>query len=307
MTIGVVGAGNVGAALVMEFARRGPRVTIEVCCRSTASAKAAILDASSAFPLSASRLDPVPRLSDDVEVVVVAAGVQHETTLSHTEMLRVNSELALESVEHLRGRKRSFVLVGSPVDEVAQRFALERTDLDPTRVVGFGGALDRCRLISSLHRRRLDVPCTVIGEHGRRAIPVYDGEHDFDAVADEVRSVLQRIRACGDKARNLASGVHLAVLVNALMRQRPTSLCVSTLHEGFDQFLTWPSFVSSGGVVRHDAIELGPRAASSLAALISARGESSHDSRQGLPCGPEPRRTRAGLEDLEVSVPYEDR
>lgn len=307
MSIGIVGAGNVGAALVMELARGEPQVTVEVCCRSTASAKAAILDAASAFPLHASRLRPVAKLSDDVEVVVVTAGVQQEATLSHLEMLRLNSELALESVDHLRGRRRTFVLVGSPVDEVAQRFANVRTDVDPARIVGFGGELDRCRLILSLHERRLDVPCTIVGEHGRRAIPVYDGEHDFDVVAEEVRSVLGRIRAGGAKARNLASGVHLALLASALMREQPISSCVSALHAGFGQFLTWPSFVSSAGVVRRKGIELGPRAASSLDTLIRARCESMHSPRQGRPRGPEPRCIGAGLEDLEVRVPYEDR
>jgi hypothetical protein len=248
--------------------------SVEVVARKAESARAAVLDVASAFPEQAEAFQVVDRLSGRFDVVVITAGIQPAVTMRRSQMLRINLEIAVDSVEDVEVSDSTiFVIVGSPVDELTEEFLKLQKGLGPHQVLGFGGELDRCRLIYSLLSRQItpEDTTTVVGEHGPRAIPVYDGETDFDAVAYDVQSVLPQMQSATGKARNLASGVHLARLLQALSGMK-TVHCISVVGEEGPS-LTWPCLIDKGGVVSKLRPRLGPRAEEALAVLMRRRAE----------------------------------
>jgi malate/lactate dehydrogenase len=255
----------------MELSRGGTVSDVEICSRTLDGAEAAVLDARSAFPELAGKIRPVERMGSYLDVIVITAGVQHEASLSPTDLLEMNSRLALESVAHLQGGNTTFVLVGSPVDEVTEVFAQKRPDVDPRRIIGFGGELDLCRLRAVLLDRAQHVTSTVVGEHGARVIPVYEGELEYEEIAQEVRTTLARIRTGTGKARNLSSGIQLARLLETLNQDETEVHCVSAYDKNHDLYLTWPHRLGSAGVVEPVSLDLGPKAGVELERLVETR------------------------------------
>jgi malate/lactate dehydrogenase len=271
-SVGIVGAGNVGAALVAALAHVQPGGHAFIAARSSATADAAVLDAISASPDSPWSFQSGKRLEGSYDVVVITAGAQPAMELGDSDLLKRNLEIALASVGAISQLEHSVVvLVGTPVDRLTEAFCDARADLPPARVLGFGGELDRARLEYALRRCGLPFSSTnVIGEHGPNAIPVYDGSAPYSQVAEEIRSVLPRIKAATGKARNLASGTQLARLVSALTG-KPQTMCVSRLDNRHGIALTWPCLIGSGGILEETMVNLGTEQRSALDALIDRR------------------------------------
>jgi malate dehydrogenase len=273
-SIGLIGSGNVGSAFLLEAARRNWPVAIQVASRRREAATASILDALSAFPKTCTEFAAVERIEDGTDVVVVAVGLQHQPHLSNEALLERNVSIALERTSHLVSERTTFIVVGSPVDQVSEWFVRERVDLGPSRVVGFGGELDRARLDGALTARGIAEPGIVVGEHGRRTIPVYRSEAHYESVSEEVRAVLLEIRAGTPKARNLASGVHLANLLDSMLAEGQQTHCVSTFDAETGLFLTWPCRIGIRGVIRKEDVTMGERARLQLSDLLSSRRSS---------------------------------
>ena len=111
----------------------------------------------------------------------------------------------------------------------------------------------------------------VIGEHGPRAIPVYGGEQDYDAVRTEATTVLKRIMESG-VARNIATGIRLARLIEVLGGDEQI-MCVSAPNEEHHGVsLTWPHVINSQGLVKRVELNnIGPKATQQLKELVKAR------------------------------------
>jgi malate/lactate dehydrogenase len=124
----------------------------------------------------------------------------------------------------------------------------------------------------TLHNLGLvDTPATVVGEHGRNAIPVYPGELAFDEVTGQVRNFLKRIASSTPRVRNLATGVLLAQLVESIIDDRRLPHCVTCYHHGYSDWLTWPCIVGRDGVSEILEPKLGPRASDLLTSLLENR------------------------------------
>jgi malate/lactate dehydrogenase len=165
-----------------------------------------------------------------------------------------------------------FVIVGSPVDELTEEFLRVRKGVAPHQVMGFGGELDRCRLMYALRAHRITSDnVTIVGEHGPRTIPVYNDETDFDTISYAVQTALAQLQSTTGKARNLAPGLHLARLLQALSGTKSVH-CISAVgKEGMS--LTWPYMVDKGGVALRIEPPLGPRARRALAELVNQRAQ----------------------------------
>lgn len=265
-----------GSAMAMCLAPLDSVERIEICARSPASAAAARADVLSAFPECWNRLRDVDHLDGTYDIVIVTAGIQPSLGTPREILYRTNLAIAKWFVRSVVLEFGLVVLVGTPVDELTQTFAT-RIMSDSRRAVGFGGELDKSRLVSLLMEQMGAGEWTpgvtaVVGEHGERAIPVFPGSADYEVMRDLVRATLKDIITATARARNLASGVQLVRLVRALMGESQwASQCVSSIVERYGMALTWPCIVGGDGILGHDAIEIEGGARSDLEELVENR------------------------------------
>lgn len=273
--IGIAGAGNVGSALAFSLAATGRPARIEIAARSRATAAAARIDALSAYPEAWRALVDVECLSGTYDVVVITAGVQPGRGSARLLLYQMNLAIAKWFLRNVNLTDGVFVLVGTPVDELTGAL-LRLIDGDQHRVIGFGGELDRSRLRSILHEQQDVAPGDapiVIGEHGERTIPVFSGLEHYPRVRDAVRNTLADILGATGSARNLASGVQLARLIQALQGETSTH-CVSTYLDQYALPLTWPCRLGHKGVEGLDTVHIqGPARKDFDALLESKRAE----------------------------------
>lgn len=269
--LGIVGAGNVGSALVMalgEFSISSDEIV--VAARDIKKAEAAILDFASAYPKLANKATSTLSLSGKFDVVIVTAGELPHGNITSDELLSTNLGIATEALKDVDFDK--IVVIGTPVDLLTEELS-RLNEFKNKQVIGFGGELDKARMLYSLlvHGLKPKEPLYVIGEHGPRAIPVYDGEQNYEEVRIETTTVLKRIVESGT-ARNLATGVQLARLLQALGGEERI-MCVSAPNKEHSNLsITWPHLINGHGLVKKINIDnVGPKASSLLEGLIKAR------------------------------------
>lgn len=266
--IGVVGSGNVGSGLVMELSRSGFDGQVEVCSRDENRALAAIADASSAFPEGAKGFVAKEFLNGEYDLIVVTAGLLPSSNMSGEELLAANIEIAVSSLSDIVAK--TVVVIGTPVDRLTEELA-GLPEFKETRMIGFGGELDRARIRTSLISRAIEFEQVyAVGEHGPRTIPVYDGEKDFQDVAGDATTVLKGIMASTPAPRNMATGVQLMRLIDSLNGKAAVH-CISTVDEDFDSLsITWPREVSGESIIKQD-ITVGDQAKNALEQLLDKR------------------------------------
>jgi L-lactate dehydrogenase len=270
--VSVVGPGNVGAFLLLRLAS-DPRVTrVSVIGRREESVRAAILDVASAFPEGASKLaNGALSEIENSDLVVLAQGSPVRAGEPAHDLRGQNSALTESIVSSRRFKPSAIVIVvTAPVDDITvlvQRLC----GLPPQQVLGFGGDLDRNRLHYVLQKRgRRDDSCFVIGEHGPRAIPVYQDLEDYESVAAEVRGFVRTI-AAGGPLRNHATGVLLGNLVDTILSNAGSIHSVCGYHTGHGVFLTWPWRVGRTGILGSEPVTLPGPIQRELGRLIALR------------------------------------
>jgi malate/lactate dehydrogenase len=276
--VGIYGTGNVGSALVMELAREvagGEDIAqqIDVVSRNPQAASAAILDAASAFPEILGIFGAANQLGDSYDVVIHCAGEQPRPEVDQKQLLERNVQVVRKTLSGVVCK--TLVVIGTPIDRLTQEIS-SLEDFPANQIIGFGGELDRARARYHLNRAHKDPgPLYVIGEHGPRAIPVFEGEQDYNMVKLLTRSVLDTIKQAGGQARNLASGVQLGRLVKALAGKEQI-MCVSAPYPDYEDLsLTWPHIVNENGLGQPLEITIGSMALADLSRLIAERKEPS--------------------------------
>jgi malate/lactate dehydrogenase len=268
--LGIVGCGNVGAALVMEAAAQNLAQEVVVAARNQGNAEAAILDAGSSSPKTAVNFTPVQQLQGSFDIVAVTAGEMPHQNISQAELLERNFQIAVNALGAVKAQK--IIVIGTPVDRLTERLA-QLPKLKDTAIIGFGGQLDTNRAVYALlkHSAGFNESVYAIGEHGPRTIPVYNGEDNYDTVRADTTSVLKRIGTAG-KVRNLATGKELARLICALGGKEQV-LCVSAPDKDYDGLsLTWPYLINQNGLAEKVQIPVtGPKASALLKDLTETR------------------------------------
>jgi L-lactate dehydrogenase len=244
-----------------------------VMSRRKETAVAAILDVAGANPKGAYKMAYAPYESvSEADIIVITAGVQMEKGQAANDVLKPNVKIA-EFVLASGSLKRSAIVIclATPVDYVTVHMQ-KKTKMPRHQIFGFGGDLDRNRLEYVLrcdgknpHNARL------VGEHGGNAIPVYDGEEDYSAVAQRVRKFLLTITTHAGETRNLATGELLGNLVRSIVDDTGQTHYVCGYHAALGVYLTWPFIVGRRGIIGPGKVELQTHAASDLEKLVSTR------------------------------------
>ena len=163
------------------------------------------------------------------------------------------------------------IVLATPVDDIAP-FAQRATGLPPSQVIRFGGDLDRNRLASILLSRGLPADhISVVGEHGRKVIPVYAEEEDYDQVASRAHNYLSTVIELAGLPRNLATSVLLDELVQSIAADSQRTHHVCGYHPEFGMFLTWPFKVGRQELSGPETVHLGRQAQGDLDKLIEER------------------------------------
>lgn len=272
MKIAVVGTGNVGAALLFPLAYNEVVGQVAVISRKAETAMAAIMDVASAFPKGAAKMayEPVENISE-ADVIVITAGVTQKGKRSE-ETYEPNFRIA-ESVIGAGTLKKSAVVIclATPVDYLTVDVQ-RKSGLPANQVIGFGGDLDSNRLRYILHRRnRPNEDAHAIGEHGPNAVPVYQGEEDYQEVTRELEEFWSKIARHVDIVRNLATADLLARLVDSIVRDGKIVHNICAYHGQHGLYLTWPFVVGRLGAEQPVDMVLPERAAKAFADLVAAR------------------------------------
>jgi L-lactate dehydrogenase len=281
MRIGIVGAGNVGAAAAYAMVLRGVGTSIAVVDRDRALAEAQAEDILHATPFAS----PVPVGAGGWEdlagagLVVLSAGVNQKPGETRLELLERNAAVFEEIVPAVLGAAPDSVLLiaTNPVDvmtQVATRIAARR-GIPAGRIVGSGTVLDTARFRALLARRLGVAPhsvhAAVLGEHGDSEVLAWStasvggvplaraaetlgrplGDAERAGIDAGVRGAAGRIIA-GKGATWFGIGAGLARIAQAVLDDERAAITCSILNERVegveDVALSLPRIVGAGGV-----------------------------------------------------------
>jgi L-lactate dehydrogenase len=275
MKVAVVGTGNVGSALLFHLADVPSVDEILVMNLQDDWSMAAIMDVASANPVDAARMkvasfDQV----GDADILAMTSGIQMKEGEKGKDVLDANVEIMNSILDSAPLKEGAIVIsLATPVDDITAHVQ-KQYRLPLNHVIGFGGDLDRNRLSYVLHDRGLpEDGAHMIGEHGGRSIPVYQGETDFDAVRHKVQNFLGEITAQGGRPRNLATGLLFARLIDSIVNDRSRIHYVCGYHPKFDLYITWPFQIGRSGVGLPEDILLPPKAQQTFDGLLDRKRE----------------------------------
>lgn len=290
----VIGAGLVGSTCAYALLLSGLAGEIVLIDSNHARAVGEAQDIGHAAPLSR----PTRVWAGDYEdcaqadVIVLCAGVNQKPGQSRLDLLKLNADIFGQIIPQINasGFEGVLVVATNPVD-VLTSVSRRLSNLPANRVLGSGTILDTARF-----RHEISAHCQVdahsvhaylIGEHGDSSVPVWSGASiggmplaDFCAARNlpldstTKGALFHRAR---DAARDIiaakgatyyAIGAGLTHIIEAILRDQNTVLCVSSEPGGFegirDVCLSLPTVVNRQGVVQVLALPLAPGEADGL-------------------------------------------
>ncbi len=251
--ITVVGAGNVGATVAQEIARRDYADVVLVDIKEGLPQGKA-LDLNEAGPV----LGYEPRITGtngyeetaDSEVVVVTAGLPRKPGMSRDDLVTTNEEIVGSVVEQAVARSPDAVLVvvSNPLDAMCH-VAKEASGWPRERVVGMAGILDTARFRTFVAwetgSSARDVAAMVLGGHGDQMVPVVSatnvGGIPLRRLLDDeqIEAIVERTRKGGGEIVELlgtsawyAPGAAVAEMVDAIVLDQKRVLPCTVYLEG---------------------------------------------------------------------------
>lgn len=252
-TVAIVGMGWVGTSVAISTLHAGlaRRVWLSDMRSNVAEGEAMDLSHGAAFypraTVRAVGLDEVG--SEQVDVVVIAAGRAGRADQTRLQLLRDNVSIARSIGQRLVGYPGIVVCVTNPVD-VFTHALREASGLPAARVVGTGTSLDTARLRHVIARElsidARSVHAQVVGEHGDsevalfssavvggahlRTRPTWSREKELHIAEEVRRAAYEIIKRKG--TTNHAIGLATADLLRAILRDERRVLTVSRLQNG---------------------------------------------------------------------------
>jgi L-lactate dehydrogenase len=179
--VGIVGSGNVGAAIANALVLLGKSAEIILFDRNLSKAEGQAWDISDAIPLLAEiNVMPSNCYDDlaDADIVIVTAGILLRPGQTRLDELVANAGILCPLMQELDRvvPDANVMIVSNPVD-ILTRLAIETSMRSENLIFGSGTVLDTARLQYQLSKvlnvDKYDVQVHVIGEHGESQFPVW--------------------------------------------------------------------------------------------------------------------------------------
>jgi len=280
VTVGVVGAGNVGGTCAQRILERDlADVALVDVVDGLAAGKA--LDLAEAAPVEGHDRQIIGATSYDIlagaQVVVITAGLARKPGMSRSDLLDANAKIIASIVPQVVAHAPDAVLitVTNPLD-IMTHLTWKLSGFPPARVVGMAGVLDAARFRYFIAQRLKvsvkDVSAIVLGGHGDSMVPLprYTTVAGVPLAqllpAEEVERLIQRTRDGGAEVVKLlkagsafyAPASAVADMVQAILRDERRLLpCCAYLTGQYglkDLFCGVPAILAAGGV--EEVVEL---------------------------------------------------
>jgi L-lactate dehydrogenase len=179
--IGVIGAGNVGAAIVNALVLKNIGKEIVLFNRDINKAIGQAMDIDDTIPLlSEMQIDTTNDYKDlkDCKIIAITIGARQKENETRIQLLERNARIIKFTMEELDkyAPDAIIILVSNPVD-ILTRIAQETSKRDACMIFGSGTLLDTSRLRYQLGKElninRKNIHGHVIGEHGDSEFPVW--------------------------------------------------------------------------------------------------------------------------------------
>jgi malate dehydrogenase len=252
--IGIIGAGQVGAATARSLMYRGlADVIISDIIEGMPQGKA--LDIAQSRPVD--RVDSTIKGTNildemkDCEIIVLTAGVPRKPGMTREDLLNVNANIVKEVANSIKkfGAEPILVVVTNPLD-VMTYLALKLTGFDRRKVFGMAGVLDSIRF-SHFVAERLgvsvkDISAMVLGSHGDSMVPMpryttVAGVPITDLLPkDDIEQLVKRTRNAGTEIVGLlktgsafyAPGDSVAAMVESILNDENRIMPCATYLNG---------------------------------------------------------------------------
>jgi len=275
--ITVIGAGNVGATVAHEIARRdlAKEVVIVDVKEGTAEGKALDMWQTSSILNFDSRVVGVTNdylRTRNSSVIVITAGIPRKPGMSRDDLIKTNAVIVKEVTE--RAVKYSpdaiIIVVSNPLD-VMTYAAYLAANKAPNKVFGMAGVLDTGRykafLAEALNVSPKDIHALLLGSHGDTMVPLkrytsVSGIPVTDLLGDDVLDkIIERTRKGGGELVNLmgtsawyAPGAAVAAMVDAIIRDQHRVFPVCAYVDGEyglnNIYLGVPCIIGKNGIER---------------------------------------------------------
>ncbi|MBI2931056.1 MAG: malate dehydrogenase [Planctomycetes bacterium] len=178
--VGIVGAGNVGAACAFILQKRNVAdVVMSDIVQGLPQGKALDMNQCRQVDHHSTRVTGTNEISDmrDCQVVVITAGVPRKPGMTREQLLDVNAGIIKDVCSKLlgTGAKPVIIVVTNPLD-VMTYVALKITGFPRARVLGMAGMLDSNRYAHFIAERLQvsprDISAMVLGSHGDTMVPL---------------------------------------------------------------------------------------------------------------------------------------
>ena len=275
--ITVIGAGNVGATVAHEIARRdlAKEVVIVDVKEGTAEGKALDMWQTSSILNFDSRVVGVTNdylRTRNSSVIVITAGIPRKPGMSRDDLIKTNAVIVKEVTE--RAVKYSpdaiIIVVSNPLD-VMTYAAYLAANKAANKVFGMAGVLDTGRykafLAEALNVSPKDIHALLLGSHGDTMVPLkrytsVSGIPVTDLLGDDVLDkIIERTRKGGGELVNLmgtsawyAPGAAVAAMVDAIIRDQHRVFPVCAYVDGEyglnNIYLGVPCIIGKNGIER---------------------------------------------------------
>jgi malate dehydrogenase len=271
--ITVVGAGNVGATVAQEVARRDYADVVLVDIKEGLPQGKA-LDLNQAGPV----LGYEPRIlgtngydeTAGSEVVVVTAGLPRRPGMSRDDLVTTNEEIVGSVTDAAAAESPDAVLVvvSNPLDAMCH-VAKDASGWPRERVVGMAGILDTARFRTfvawATSSSARDVAAVVLGGHGDQMVPIVSATNVGGIPLrrllpdDRIEAIVERTRKGGGEIVQLletsawyAPGAAVAEMVDAIVldqkRVLPCTACLDGEYGIDGLYMGVPVKLGAGGV-----------------------------------------------------------
>jgi len=252
--VSVIGVGNVGRVVAYSVAMQGLAHEVVLVGRNPDKVRGEALDMNQASAAMRSHsVVTVAESYDDIKdskIVVITAGQARKDGMTRDDLLIKNAEIVREITAKIKKHapESIIIIVSNPLDAMTH-VALKESGFPKQRVLGMAGILDAARMTHFIQERlgygAGQIRVSVIGGHGDKmvllprfttvaGVPLHDllSEKEVEEIVQKtIHAGAEIVKYMGTSAY-LAPGKSVAIMIEAILKDKKTIFSCSTLLEG---------------------------------------------------------------------------